>query len=304
MRPLTYLMMAALSAHTAHIARATGPSGPGGPSGPNGPGDPTRAAYERFGEGELAFEDGNFARAAALFGEAFALHAQPAYLFNRAIAFARLGRHAAAVAVLQRFHRTFPGSPRKREVDRALEEALAATASGPRVEVGAVNEANASSWRAALRDEAVPELADLACQVPCALIADPGPTTVVVSDGLAARSGSRDLEAGEVWRFDPELGASPSTASWVAFSVGAAGLVTGAIFGVMALDAEREGEELVAGPRTLAAEDRLATLRGRVDDYALVADLGFALAITGATLGLVFMATSDDPQPEGLTWRF
>lgn len=298
MRPLPCLLVTTLIAHAAAIARA------GDPVDPATSAATQKAAYDRFGEGELAFEDGNFARAAALFGEAFALHAQPAYLFNRAIALARLGRHAAAAAVLQRFQRTFPGSPRKAEVERALEEALTAARRGPKVEVLAVDEPNASSWRAALRDEGVPELAEQTCQVPCALLADPGPTTVVVSDGVASRRGSRALEAAEVWRFDPELGTSPSTASWVAFSVGAAGLVTGAIFGVMALDAQGEGEELARGPRTLAAEGRLETLRGRVDDYALVADLGFALAITGATLGLVFMTSSDDPQPEGLTWRF
>lgn len=298
MRPLPCLLLPALIAPGAAPARAGAPNDPAAPVASD------KAAYDRFSEGELAFEDGNFARAAALFGEAFALHAQPAYLFNRAIAFARLGRHAAAVAVLERFHRTFPGSPRKAEVDRALEAARAAALIGPKVEVAAIVEPNASSWRAALRDEAVPELADLACQVPCSLLADPGPTTVVVSDGLAARRSSRVLEPGEVWRFDPELDVGPSTASWVAFSVGAAGLVTGAIFGVMALEAQSEGEDLVASTRTPKAEARLETLRGRVDDYALVADLGFALALTGATLGLVFMTTSDDPQPEGLTWRF
>lgn len=292
MRPLPCIIAAALLAPHDQLAHA------------NGPEVAEKAAYDRFGEGELAFEDGNFERAAALFGEAFALHAQPAYLFNRAIAFSRLGRHAAAAAVLQRFHRTFPGSPRKAEVDRALKEALAAAEGGPKIEVGAVDEPNGSSWRAAVRDAAVPELGDQACEVPCTLLADPGPTTVVVSDGVAARKGSRVLMGGEVWRFDPELSPSPSTASWVAFSVGAAGLVTGTIFGVMALDAESEGQKLVAGARTPATEDRLETLRGRVDDYALVADLGLALAITGATLGLVLMATSDDPQPEGLTWRF
>lgn len=298
MRPLPCLLMPALIAHGAAPARAGAPNETAAPIASE------EAAYDRFGEGELAFEDGNFARAAALFGEAFALHAQPAYLFNRAIAFSRLGRHAAAVAVLERFHRTFPGSPRKAEVDRALEEARTAALRGPKVEVAAIVEPNASSWRAALRDEAVPELADLACVVPCALLADPGPTTVVVSDGLASRRSSRVLEPGEVWRFAPELGVGPSTASWVAFSVGAAGLVTGTIFGVMALDAQSEGEEVVVGPRTQEAEARLETLRGRVDNYALVADLGFALAITGATLGLVLMTSSDDPQPEGLTWRF
>lgn len=283
MRATSHLVFAAL---VAPAVRAQAPE------------DPKKAAYARFGEGEVAFEDGNFARAAASFLEAFALDAQPAYLYNRALSFARLGRPAAAAAIFRHFLTTFPGSPRKAEVEAELEKALVAAKRGATVE------ARGPAWRVSLADPAVPELAHLACQIPCTLIADPGQTTVVATDGVAKHKSSRKLAAGEVWAFTPELGVAPGTASWVAWSVGAAGLVTGAVFGVLALDAEGEGEDLVRGTRTPRAEERLETLRGRVDDYALVADLGFALAITGATLGLVLMVGSDDPQPEGLTWRF
>ena len=263
--------------------------------------DDAKAAYARFEDGEIAFEDGNFARAAALFGEAFALHPEPAYLFNRALSFARLGRPAAAAAVFSHFHATFPGSPRKAEVDRELAAARDAEKAGAKIELETKID---GTWRVWLEDPAVPELAASSSPVPGVLWADPGAITVVASDGLVEQRRTKTVAANEVWAIVVEPRSHcPSTASWVAWSAGAAGLVSGVVFGALALDAHDEGENLVAKGRTPSAQTRLSTLKNRVDDYALAADVGFAVALAGAVIGVVVYVTGDSPE-EALTWRF
>lgn len=264
--------------------------------------DDAKAAYARFEDGEIAFEDGNFARAAALFGEAFALHPEPAYLFNRGLSFARLGRPAAAAAVFERFHTTFPGSPRKAEVDRELAAARSATEKrGAKVEIGTKVD---GTWRFWLDDPAVPELAASSSPIPGALWADPGTLTVIASDGLIEQRRTKTVAANETWLITIEPRShGPSTTSWVAWSVGAAGLVSGVVFGALALDAQADGEGVVAKGRAPSAEARLETLKTRVDDYALAADVGFAVALAGAVIGVVAYVTGDSPE-EALTWRF
>lgn len=277
--------------------------------------EPRKAAYERFKEGEIAFEDGNFQRAAALFGEAHSLYPEPAYLFNRGLSFAKLGRHVAAEAVFQRFLEVFPGSPRKAEVEARIQEAIAAQGMAARVEVSSVP---VGRW-ARIVDGGVPELEALGCLTPCMLRADPGAALVLVARDEPARAG-RDLaarvtlEAGgrEEVSLDLMGSAGPSkTATWVAWSVGGVSLVTGIVFGVLTADAYDEGMGLrdrgtVSG-LSGDEERRLTDLQGRVRDYGTAADIGFAVAAAAAVVGAVALlsgGSGEEPAPGGVTWRF
>lgn len=72
--------------------------------------------------------------------------------------------------------------------------------------------------------------------------------------------------------------------AYVTLGIAGAGLVTGGIFGVMALNAKRDFND---NPTTEAADD--------VERNALISDMSFGIAITLGVTGIVLL-TSDEPE--------
>ena len=247
-------------------------------------------AYERFEVGEKAFAAGNYDKAAEAFGEAYALQAQPAYLFNQALALARAERHVAAMAALDLFLARFPQSSRRAEVEKKRAEVEVARAKA----------------RAVIAVHTIPTggRAELengeACNAPCELWVDPGPVKIRVSVGERSRSEARTLGPRERWSVGYDLTPPPPpsvdhTGSWVAWGIGASAAAVGVAFAVSAQDTHTQGKRLAAGsPLDDADYRRLEALRGDVRTQSLIADTSFGLAVVGGLVGLILWVVADE----------
>jgi len=271
-------------------------------------------AFQVFERGEAQFGKGHYDAAAKLFEEAWEAWRDPAYLFNIGLAFEKAERWPLAVEWYQRFLEAYPDVPNVSEVRRRHAAALMSrdatraevlvttTPSGARVTVG--TDASAT------------------CTSPCSLRVDPGPVSVRAVLGDRSAESARSVGPTERWEValtlepavvgeETPVPAPDRTGAIVAWSLGGAALVTGVVFGVMASDSYDEGRALAAkdgGVLERSDYDRLAGLRGDVEDQSLVADVGFGTAVVGAAVGLVLWLVSE---PEAAaseagraTWRF
>lgn len=263
---------------------------------------PAEVAYERFESGERAFAAGQFEVAAAAFREAFALHPEPAYLYNQALALAKGQRYAEAVAAFDDFLVRFPKAPKLVEIRRRRAEAVAAR-----------EKAKATVAVSTIPAGAMVELSTgESCEAPCELRVDPGLVVLTVRAGGRSRQEARTLGVSERWSVGFDLTPPPPpavdhTASWVSWGVGAGALVLGTAFAVSADGNYSKGERLVAAsPLDEGDFRRLEGLREDVRSQSLIADIGFGVAVVGVVMGAIFWATSDAPdQAESVgVWRF
>lgn len=259
-------------------------------------------AYQRFEAGERAFAAGRFDEAASTFREAFELHAEPAYLYNQALALAKGRRHAEALAAFDELLARFPGAPKLAEIKRRRDEVVAAReAAKATIAVSTIPAAG----RAELST-------GQSCATPCELRVDPGPVVLVVSAGPRSRQEARTLLPSERWSVGYDLTPPPPrsadhTASWVSWGIGAGAALLGTAFAISAEDTWSEGKRL-AGESPLNDADwrRLSDLRSDVESKSLVADIGFGVALVGVVVGTILWATSDEPgETEAIgAWRF
>ncbi|MFW6067035.1 MAG: tetratricopeptide repeat protein [Myxococcota bacterium] len=85
------------------------------------------------------------------------------------------------------------------------------------------------------------------------------------------------------------------TPAFIAYAVGAAGLLTFGTFGILTIV---ENNDLAdgCGATNACTDDQLSTLRA----YTITADVGLGLALAGAATGtLLFFLLKDDAEPEG-----
>ncbi len=130
-------------------------------------------------------------------------------------------------------------------------------------------------------------------------------------------------------KLGPEVGpgvatppAAPNrTGSWVAWGIGGAALVTGAVLGGVALGRYDDARALAArSPLDDADWRRFKGLQSDVRGFSAGADIGFGLALAGAIVGTVLWLTADPaddaggdatppsgrsgPSPGGVSWSF
>lgn len=259
-------------------------------------------AYQRFEAGERAFAAGRFDEAAAAFREAFELHAEPAYLYNQALALAKGRRHVEALAAFDELLARFPASPKLGEIRRRRDEVVAAR-----------EKAKATIAVSTIPAAGRVELSTgQTCETPCELSVDPGPVVLVVSAGARSRQEARTLAASERWSVGYDLTPPPRpsadyTPSWVSWGIGAGAALLGTAFAISAEDSWSEGKRLAGeSPLDDAELRRLSDLRSDVQSKSLIADIGFGVALVGVVVGTIFWATSDEPsEPEAIgVWRF
>lgn len=158
------------------------------------------------------------------------------------------------------------------------------------------------------------------------LLVDPGNHVIVVGSGQGKELiVNRRLDQGvrEVrWALPAPADAAPSPApkpapstvsshpsglptwSLVAYGIGAAGLVVGTTFGVLAMSDKAKLEDQCAPDKVCDWEHRDA-----VDTFNLhadVANVGFAVAVAGAAVGTVFLLSAREESPpknHQVTWR-
>ena len=85
----------------------------------------------------------------------------------------------------------------------------------------------------------------------------------------------------------PAARSGPGVLPWVFIGVGGVAAIGGGIFGLAALGARNEANDATAGDRVTYDD-----ARERAKGAALLADVGFGVAIVTATIGVVLLATS------------
>lgn len=273
---------------------------------------PTAAerAFATFEAGEAAFRAADFASAARLFGEAFAVHPEPAYAYNRALALAKGENYAAAERAFRQLIEQFPEDDRLEEVRARL--AVVQTKRQASAVIIAVTSVPAGAVARVLGGEDA-----TGCVTPCELRADPGEVTVELANKNSRIERMHALAAGEHWELTADLVPAAQTdtrpyrdGAYAAWGVGAAGLVTGVTLGVFALNAADEARGLAADS-PLSDGDFRRFQRSRADarDFALGADISLGVAVVGAVVGTVLWfvggeEAAEDPSNGGVAWRF
>lgn len=267
-----------------------------------------RAAYA---EGQRLFEAGDYTGALAQFETAWSSveNPPPVVLLGIASAEERLGRTAEAIESLNRYLVVRPDAPDRASVEERI-RAMGGTVAPPNGTVGfasvpagaaiVVDGTNTSSVTPAdvsvTPGEHSYELAldgyDLASGT--VTVASSGRAEVAAT--LTATEDAGLMGSGEV--FDgaeeeeeetepaPAPSNDPSAATWVMFTVTGVALVTGTVFGFLALSRQSDFDVM---PTAAAADE------GEV--FALVADLSFGVTIAAGITAIVLYATDRPSAP-------
>lgn len=290
------------------------------------PTDAQRArARQLYGEGQAHFDAGRFEQAQAAFQGAYDQVPNPVVLLGVASAQERLGNSADAARTLRLYLRERPDAPDRATITERIAQldptgatAEPATAATGTIRVvctpagAAITIDGQDTGRTAPADL---EVAPGEHTVTLTLEGhQPVTETVMVAPGgmnelaltLAAveegvplegteadalgETGEGDAEAeADAMTSPPPLTAadtSPSTGVWVTTAIAGVGLVTGTVFGFLALSAQSDFD---SNPTADAAD--------RGETFALVADLAFGVAIAAGVTAIVLYAT-DRPAAE------
>ena len=266
-----------------------------------------RAAYT---EGQRRFDAGDFAGALTKFEEAYSIVSNPVVLLGVASAQERLGRTADARGTLERYLRERPDAPDRADVEGRIVAMGGSTApvtaegtlvitsepAGAAVVVdgessGAVTPTEVSVAPGdhevalalsgyELSTESVTVAAGARAEVSVAL------TVMPEADAMTADEAFADDEEEEATEEEPAPQSGPSAATWVTTAIAGVALVTGTVFGFVALS--RQSDFDVTPTASLADEG---------EGFALAADLSFGVAIAAGITAIVLYAT-DRPSPE------
>jgi hypothetical protein len=268
-------------------------------------------AQERFEEGRAFMKEGNARDAIPKFLASLAAEPTAAAALNLADAYERIGQTASA------YHRFRQVEDLARDKDpmRALEAKKRADALLPRLATITVKEPKTASVRVAIDGAPVerggwnvPRPYDLGAHE---VVAEADGRRIAKTIRIASESDRLVVDADDLLRADPNAAAtgpavapgdtgterssgSPlRTIGIITMGVGAAGLVTGGVFGVLALGAKSDLEarcpQYPSCPRGSETEVHEADDRAhRLGDASTISfAIGGALVVTGAVLFLV-----------------
>jgi hypothetical protein len=259
-------------------------------------GDATQDAREHFQRGTSLYDEQDYRGALAEFKRAYELAPNPTVLFNIGQAYYQLNEYANALTTLEAFlAEGSPNEARRAAVTKELEELRLRVA---RVEI----DSNVSGAEISVDDHVV----------------GPAPVTTIVAvgrrritatkTGYAAVTQQVDFASGNAPAIKMVLAPSaPPTTPEVAqptepqrrpwptglvvgsFAVGVAGLATGTVFGIMALNDRSALDDRCTGK--VCPEDA----RSRYDDLkrdGIISTIGFAVGGVGTLAGFYFALTS------------
>lgn len=219
-------------------------------------------ARELFENGSLLYDEGRYEDAIAAWKEAWRLSGRSLLLFNMANATERLGRYDEAMDLLSRY-RAFAPAEERETLDRRIR-----------------------NIERRLVEVAPP--------------ATTGGATTATSSGATGPTAALPPAAGSSSGSVATLPRKPVRAvPLVLLGVGGAGLVTGAVFGVRALDARADADALCTplGDRTWCPDSAAGALASDRQS-ALIADIGLGVgigAVAGGILGLLLPAPGKAP---------
>jgi hypothetical protein len=262
-----------------------------------------RAAYT---EGQRLFEAGDFSGALAKFEEAYGIVNNPVVLLGVASAQERLGRLPEARATLERYLRERADAPDRADVERRI---AALPAPAPAVEAvappvaappapGAVSATAEPAGTAALTSSpTADESATDEAGADEASADEAGADEAGADEASADEAGADEAGADEAGADEagddgaapgdaPVAATEPSAATWILTAVAGASLVTGTVFGFLALS--RQSDFDVLPTRSLADEG---------EAFALAADLAFGVATAAGITAIVLYAIDRPAAP-------
>jgi tetratricopeptide (TPR) repeat protein len=284
-----------------------------------GPSEAARArARELYAEGQRHFEAGRFAEAEASFRAAFEQVQNPVVLLGVAAAQERQGRNAEAARTLRRYLVLRPDAPDRGAVEQRIATLdptgatvepergrvrITSTPPGASIAVDGTETGQHTPAELELgpgehaitltlaghmeASRSVTVVAGETGEVSFELTPEPAPSAggedVLGTENAAeesASAGPSDLVAPE-----PRGGADPSPAVWWTAAVSGVGLVTGTVFGFLALSAQSDFDAM---PSQEAAD--------RGETFALIADLGFGVALAAGATAIVLYALESSSQ--------
>lgn len=265
-----------------------------------------RAVYT---EGQRLFDAGDFTGALAKFEEAYGIVSNPVVLLGVASAQERLGRLPEARATLERYLRERPTAPDRADIEARIAAMPAAAATEtPAATTGTIALSSDPAGATVVVDgessgAVTPTELTLAPgdhEISLALSGyDLSTQTVTVTAGARsevsvpltvtpeAEPMEEEEEAEEAAAEEtPAPSTDPSAATWVTTAIAGVALVTGTVFGFVALS--RQSDFDVAPTRALADEG---------EAFALAADLAFGVAIAAGITAIVLYATDRPSAP-------
>jgi tetratricopeptide (TPR) repeat protein len=306
MRPLLFALLTALSISTTSV--------PGSMLGPEvafaQAGDARARARAAYNEAQRLFDAGDFAGALEHFQQAYDIGQTAVVLLAIASAQERLGRPADARATLERYLRERPDAPDRADVERRIAALPAATAPAtgtvtvtsdpPGAAIVVDGESSGATAPTELTlgpgehsialalsgyelaTESVTVTAGGTHTVSATLTAMPEPEPMDEDAAFGGSEGSEGDEAPET----PAPSSDPSAATWVMTTVAGVALVTGTVFGFLALS--RQSDFDVTPTRSLADEG---------EAFALAADLSFGVAVAAGITAIVLYAVDRPSAP-------
>jgi tetratricopeptide (TPR) repeat protein len=286
------------------------------------PTDAQRArARQLYGEGQRHFDANRYAEAQTAFEAAFREVPNPVVLLGIASAQERLGRPADAARTLRRYLRERADAPDRASIEeriRALDPtgataADAMTSAQGRIRISCSPPGASIALDGAATGQAAPAELSVApgahvitltlegyTPITESITVAPGATVdlalTLASTGGATPTqseddvfGSSDATTTTTTTTTTEVAAvdnSPSVGVWVTTAIAGVGLVTGTVFGFLALSAQSDFDAMPTGD----AADRGET-------FALVADLAFGVAIAAGATAIVLYATEQHSAP-------
>lgn len=248
-------------------------------------------ARQLYGEAQALFDSGRYAAAEASFRAAYDAVPNPVVLRAIAASQERQGNIAQAVATLQQYLRDAPDASDRAEVERRVQElsarpatlAVSSTPAGAQIivdgqDTGLVTPADLTLPAGEHTLELQLEGHQPATQTVTAQAATRMRLEVPLQAGAAAADalGSEGGD-GQAAVEDPGTSSSePSAGVWVTAGIAAAALVSGTVFGFLALSEQSNFDSM---PTNDTAD------RGEI--FALVADISFGVAAAAAITAIV-----------------
>ncbi|HKP58166.1 MAG TPA: tetratricopeptide repeat protein [Polyangiales bacterium] len=255
--------------------------------------DAARAAY---GRGQTAFAAGRYDEARVAFEEAFAAVPNPIVLLSVSESRAKLGQTREAITALERYLQLKPDA-----ADRAdVEAKIKALGSMPAYVTVTSKPPGA---QLTIDDAATPQIA------PAQLELAPGKHVLKYAlPGYVSNSEVVEVDPGARYELEVVLQAAPAAtpvpppvvtappapvpsgpptaAIWITAGLGAAGIITGSVLGLLALKAESDFD-------AMPTEE----LADKGERLALFADVGFGIGIMALATTAVLLFTHDSAAP-------
>ncbi|MEZ4235185.1 MAG: tetratricopeptide repeat protein [Myxococcota bacterium] len=242
-------------------------------------------AQELYDNGAVLYDEGRYEEAILAWQEAYRLSKRPLLFFNMANAAERMGEYQQAIDHLNHY-RAYASAEERDALDRRIynlerryDDKVASPTDAPSIDPPSL-EAPSLEAKSAV------------APVPATLSSSPMPAPLGAQQPGATLSGASPALAGGG---PPPLSRPPRRGGGAApialFTVGGVGLATGATFAALAAGARDQAAAscVGAGKRTLCTDAAAPAIRHDTT-YSLVADVGFAFAITGTLGGSVALA--------------